>query len=89
MGHPKVGELSNKIDADLRVSSRLYDVSGSIKMILTKDIASRILQKNLSELILLANQHPPNNNTNQFQTSICKIKIPDGIEIIEAVSDNV
>lgn len=30
---------------DLRVSSRLYDGSGSIKMVLTKDIASRVLQK--------------------------------------------
>ena len=37
---------------DLRVSSRLYDGSGSIKMVLTKDVASRILQRNLSELIL-------------------------------------
>ena len=74
---------------DLRVSSRLYDGSGSIKMILTKDIASRILQKNLSELILLANQPVRSNNTGQFQTSICKIKIPDVIEVIEAVSENV
>jgi hypothetical protein len=73
---------------DLRVSSRLYDGSGSIKMILTKDIASKILQKNLSELILLARQ-PISNNTNQFQTSICKIKIPVNIEVIEAVSENV
>jgi hypothetical protein len=74
---------------DLRVSSRLYDGSGSIKMILTKDIASKVLQKNLSELILLASQPIPNNNTSQFQTSICKIKIPDSIEVIEAVSENV
>jgi len=74
---------------DLRVSSRLYDGSGSIKMILTKDIASKVLQKNLSELILLASQPIPNNNTRQFQTSICKIKIPDSIEVIEAVSENV
>jgi hypothetical protein len=74
---------------DLRVSSRLYDGTGSIKMILTKDIASKVLQKNLSELILLASQPIPNNNTGQFQTSICKLKIPDGIEVIEAVSKNV
>ena len=73
---------------DLRVSSRLDDGSCSIKMILTKDIASKVLQKNLSELILLTNQPTPN-NTSQFQTSICKIEIPDGIEIIEAVSENV
>jgi hypothetical protein len=74
---------------DLRVSSRLYDGSGSIKMILTKDIASKVMQKNLSELILLASQPTPSNNTSQFQTSICKIKIPDGIDVIEAVSENV
>src|SRR6266566_894112 len=70
---------------DLRISSRLYDGTGSIKIILTKDLASRILRKNLSELILLANQPITNNNTNQFQTSICKIAIPDVIEVIEAV----
>ena len=39
---------------DLRVSSRLYDGSGSIKMVLTKDIASKVLHMNLAELILLA-----------------------------------
>src|SRR5207302_10613969 len=74
---------------DLRVSSRLYDGSGSIKMILTKDIASRVLQRNLSELILLTNHPIPSNTATQFQTSICKIKIPDGIDVIEAVSENV
>jgi hypothetical protein len=74
---------------DLRVSSKLYDGSGSIKMILTKDIASKVLQKNLSELILHANQPIAINNTNQFQTILSKIKVPDGIEIIEAVSENV
>jgi hypothetical protein len=76
---------------DLRVSSRLYDGTGSIKMILTKDIASKVLQKNLSELILLATQPIPNSNgkANQFQTSVCKIKIPDDIDVIEAVSENI
>ncbi len=71
---------------DLRVSSKLYDGSGSIKMILTKDIASTVLQKSLSELILLSSQPIPN-NSNQFQTSICSIKIPETIEVIEAVSE--
>jgi hypothetical protein len=75
---------------DLRVSSRLYDGSGSIKMVLTKDIASRILQKNLSELILIATQANPaiSSNGNQFQTSICTLKIPDSIEVIEAVTED-
>src|SRR6266702_6058684 len=75
---------------DLRVSSRLYDGTGSIKMVLTKDIASRVLQKNLSELILLATQTKPAIPTNgsQFQTSLCTITIPDSIEVIEAVTEN-
>ena len=42
---------------DLRVSSRLYDGSGSIKMVLTKDITSRVLNRNLGELILLASEN--------------------------------
>src|SRR5919198_6567532 len=49
---------------DLRVSSRLYDGSGSIKMVLTKDMASRVLHRNLTELILLASQDNNNNNNN-------------------------
>src|SRR6266487_3699160 len=75
---------------DLRVSSRLYDGTGSIKMVLTKDISSRVLQKNLGELILLATQTklPTLSNGNQFQTSLCTIRIPDSIEVIEAVTEN-
>src|SRR5215469_1419835 len=74
---------------DLRISSRLYDSSGSIKMILTKDIASTVLQKSLSELILFSSQPLPRPVVNQFQTSICSIKIPETIEIVEAVSENI
>jgi hypothetical protein len=76
---------------DLRVSCRLYDGSGSIKMVLTKDIASNVLQKNLSELILSVtapNNAYINNNNNLFQSSISTIRIPDSIDIIEAVTDN-
>jgi hypothetical protein len=71
---------------DLRVSSRLYDGSGSIKMVLTKDIASRVLNRNLAELILLASQNKP--LVQQKQSSSFKIKIPESIEIIEAVTEN-
>jgi hypothetical protein len=74
---------------DLRISSRLYDGSGSIKMILTKDIASTVLQKSLGELILLSSQPPPSTVVNQFQISICSIKIPKTIEVVEAVSENI
>ena len=72
---------------DLRVSSRLYDGSGSIKMVLTKDIASRVLNRNLSELILLASQNKPLAQ-NQQQPFSVKIKVPESIEIIEAVTEN-
>jgi hypothetical protein len=72
---------------DLRVSSRLYDGSGSIKMVLTKDIASRVLNRNLSELILLASQDKPLTQNLQQPFSV-KMKIPDSIEIIEAVTEN-
>jgi hypothetical protein len=74
---------------DLRVSSRLYDGSGSIKMILTKDIVSRALQKSLNELILLSSRPISTNNSNQFQTSICSVKIPETFEVVEAVSEYV
>jgi hypothetical protein len=72
---------------DLRVSSRLYDGSGSIKMVLTKDIASRVVDRNLSELILLASQNKPLAQ-NQQQPFSVKMKIPESIEIIEAVTEN-
>jgi hypothetical protein len=77
---------------DLRVSSRLYDGSGSIKMVLTKDVASRILQRNLSELILLSTQtklSPVNNANNTFlSSSIYQIKVPESVEVIEAVTES-
>ena len=71
--------------ASLRISCRIYDGTGSMKVVLTKGIASKVLQKNLSELILLSNQ--PVSNSNQFQTSVCTIQLPDTIDIIEAVSE--
>ncbi|MDQ5869050.1 MAG: hypothetical protein M3530_04890, partial [Thermoproteota archaeon] len=77
---------------DLRVSSRFYDGSGSIKMVLTKDIASRILQRNLSELILLATQSkiiPDSNSGNRFLgSSIYHLNLPDDIDVVEAVTEN-
>jgi hypothetical protein len=72
---------------DLRVSSRLYDGSGSIKMVLTKDIASRVLNRNLGELILLTSQDKPLTQNLQ-QLSSVRMKIPESIEIIEAVTEN-
>jgi hypothetical protein len=88
---------------DLRVSARLYDGSGSIKMVLTKDIASKVLHMNLGELILLASSTTKKDSNNTPAQSYCSnnshnwqfqlpsehtLKIPDSIDIIEAVTDN-
>jgi hypothetical protein len=78
---------------DLRVSCRLYDGSGSMKMVLTKDIASKVLQRNLAELVLLASSKmkslPTNKNNIQLpQLSEITLKLPDTIDVIEAVTDN-
>lgn len=81
---------------DLRVSCKLYDGSGSMKMILTKDIASKVLQRNLAELVLLASsktKYLPSNNSNSSNiqlppSSEITLKLPDTIDVIEAVTDN-
>ncbi|HEX5975872.1 MAG TPA: hypothetical protein VFY68_01270 [Nitrososphaeraceae archaeon] len=80
---------------DLRVSCKLYDGSGSIKMVLTKDIASKVLQRNLAELVLLASSKmkslPSNNGNRDIQlppSSEITLKLPDTIDVIEAVTEN-
>jgi hypothetical protein len=81
---------------DLRVSCKLYDGSGSMKMVLTKDIASKVLQRNLAELVLLASSNMkslPSNNSNSSNiqlppSSEITLKLPDTIDVIEAVTDN-
>jgi hypothetical protein len=80
---------------DLRVSCKLYDGSGSIKMVLTKDIASKVLQRNLAELVLLASLKtkslPSNNSNSNIQlppSSEITLKLPDTIDVVEAVTDN-
>ena len=57
-------------------------------MVLTKDIASRVLHRNLSELILLASKDKPLTQNLQQESSYFKIKIPESIEIVEAVTEN-
>jgi hypothetical protein len=79
---------------DLRVSCRLYDGSGSMKMVLTKDIASKVLQRNLAELVLRASSKkgkPLTLNSSDMQlppSSGITLKLPDTIEVIEAIADN-
>jgi len=82
---------------DLRVSCRLYDGSGSMKMVLTKDIASKVLQRKLAELVLLASSKTKPltpNNSNQYPTQLppsseITLKLPDTIDVIEAVTEDV
>jgi hypothetical protein len=63
-------------------------------MVLTKDIASKVLQRNLAELVLLATSKtaarlPRQNNNSQPSSSEITLKIPDSIDVIEAVTEDV
>jgi hypothetical protein len=73
---------------DLRISCRLYDGSGAIKTILTRDIAANLLQKNLGQLILHASlsqsqeyESRPMNNS----ISVVNFQVPSSFDIMEAV----
>jgi hypothetical protein len=74
---------------DLRISSKLYDGSAAIKMVLTKDLAARVLQRNLSQLILQASLNQ-NNHVNQTQhnnnsISTLSLELPSTFDIMEAI----
>jgi hypothetical protein len=73
---------------DLRVSCKLYDGSGSMKMVLTKDIASKVLQRNLAELVLLASSKIEPSNGIPHQTSEITLRIPKSIDVVEAVTED-
>jgi hypothetical protein len=73
---------------DLRISCRLYDGSGAIKTILTRDIAANLLQKNLGQLILHASlsqsqeyESRPMNNS----ISVVNLQVPSSFDIMEAI----
>ena len=74
---------------DLRISSKFYDGSGAIKMVLTKDLAAKVLQKNLSQLILRASltqskqDDPTQPNNNSIST--LSMEIPSTFDVMEAV----
>jgi hypothetical protein len=74
---------------DLRISSKLYDGSGGIKMILTKELAAKVLQRNLSQLILRASLNQ-NNQEEQTQpndnfVSTLNLEVPSAFDVMEAV----
>ena len=74
---------------DLRISSKLYDGTGAIKMVLTKDLAAKVLQRNLNQLILQASKNQnnqddlsqPNNNS----VSTLSLEVPSTFDVMEAV----
>jgi hypothetical protein len=74
---------------DLRISSRLYDGTGAIKMVLTKDLAAKVLQRNLSQLVLQAsinqNNQEDQSQPNSNSISTLNIEIPSTFDIMEAV----
>ncbi len=74
---------------DLRISSKLYDGSGAIKMVLIKDLAAKVLQRNLSQLILQASKSQ-NNQEEQIQpndnsVSTLSLEVPSIFDVMEAV----
>jgi hypothetical protein len=77
---------------DLRISSKLYDGTGAIKMVLTKDLAAKVLQQNLGQLILQASKSQNNDNEEEQQThpyynsySTLSLEIPSKFDVMEAV----
>jgi hypothetical protein len=75
---------------DLRISGKLYDGSGAMKLVLTKDIAAKVLQRNLSQLILQASlsqsqSHDDQSQPNDNFISTLNIEVPSTFDVIEAV----
>ncbi len=73
---------------DLRISCKLYDGSGTIKMILTKDLAAKVLQRNLSQLILrtsLNHSQVDETQLNNNSISTLSIEVPSTFNVMEAV----
>jgi hypothetical protein len=74
---------------DLRISSKLYDGTGAIKMVLTKELAAKVLQRNLSQLIFRAslNQNSQEEETqpNDNSVSTLSLEVPSAFEVMEAV----
>jgi len=74
---------------DLRISSKLYDGTGTIKMVLTKDLAAKVLQRNLSQLILQASLNQNNqedlSHPNSNSVSTLSLEVPSTFDVLEAI----
>ncbi|MCP8308410.1 MAG: hypothetical protein H3Z54_06910 [archaeon] len=72
---------------DVRISSRIYDGSGSIKMILSRSLVAKILGRSLGEILFLANA--PNSRTmKDFDFITYCLDLPDRFNVVEAVVEN-
>ncbi|MCP8319132.1 MAG: hypothetical protein L6N95_04815 [Candidatus Methylarchaceae archaeon HK01B] len=72
---------------DFRISSRIYDSSGSIKMILPRHLATRILGRSICEILFLANV-PNNRSIEGFDSINYYLSLPEKIQVMEAVVEN-
>lgn len=73
-------------DWDVRVSANLFDGTGSIKMILGRFLASRLLQRNLSEVFFLAKaQNVP--SPEGFDVLSFDLEVPE-LDVVEAVVED-
>jgi len=60
-------------------------------MVPTKDVASRILQRNFSELVLLATKNKLSTSGDEHKfasSSVYQIKVPEKLTVIEAATEN-
>lgn len=72
---------------DVRISSRIYDGSGSIKMILSRYITAKVLGRNLGEILFLANAQDKRKIEGFDFINYC-LSLPKRLNVIEAVFEN-
>jgi len=74
-------------DWDLRISCALQDRSGSMRMILGRYLSSKVLERNLGEVLLLANAKavPSDGDTGPV---IFNLALPKGLRIMEALVED-
>ncbi len=72
---------------DLRISSKLYDGTGSIRTIFTRHLTAKVLQRSLGEILYLANT-PKARTENCFETMSFKLRLPHDIDIVEGVVED-
>ncbi|MEM3069168.1 MAG: hypothetical protein QXH58_04590, partial [Nitrososphaerales archaeon] len=72
---------------DVRISSRIYDGSGSIKMVLSRYLATKILGRNLGEILFLANTLNER-SIEGFDFINYRLSLPEKLNAIEVVTEN-